>query len=80
MFYKSQVDIANVINELVDQYWQNNIDEAKLIENVKKLFDHNQEKITKDIDFTTVLKQKCGKRRLEVIEKILKLYGKMDMK
>ena len=80
MFYKSQVDVANAINEVVDQYWQSAINEANLIENVQKLYEHNQQKMIKFDEFTTVLKQKCGKRRLEVIEKILKLYCKIDIK
>lgn len=73
MFYKTQRDIAEVVNELIDSYWNNDLEEYKLISNLKALYSNNQEKIFKDGDFTTILKQQCGKRRLEVVEKILGL-------
>lgn len=73
MFYKTQRDIAEVINELIDSYWDDNIDEKLLIRNIKALYSNNEEKIFKDENFTTILKQQCGKRRLEVVEKILDL-------
>lgn len=73
MFYKTQRDIAEVINELIDSYWDNTIDENLLINNIKVLHGNNLNKIIKDGDFTTILKQQCGKRRLEVVEKILNL-------
>lgn len=73
MFYKTQRDIAEVINELIDSYWDNTIDENLLINNIKVLHGNNLNKIIKDGDFTTILKQQCGKRRLEIVEKILNL-------
>lgn len=73
MFYKTQRDIAEVINELIDSYWDDGVDEKLLIKNIKTLYSNNKEKIFKDEDFTTILKQQCGKRRLEVVEKILDL-------
>jgi uncharacterized protein (TIGR04540 family) len=73
MFYKSQVEVSKAINELIDTYWDNRIDEDELFENIKKMLKYNETKIIKDNDFTTVLKQKCGKRRLEVVSKILEL-------
>lgn len=79
LFYKSQVEIADVINELIDGYWENKIDEPLLIENMNKLYDNNQTKIIKDAEFTTVIRQKCGKRRVEVVERILKLSGKIGI-
>jgi len=79
LFYKSQVEVADVINELIDRYWENNMDEPLLFDNINKLYDNNQLKIVKDGDFTTVIRQKCGKRRLEVVAKVLKLSGKADV-
>ena len=73
MFYKTQRDVAEVINELIDSYWDNELEEDKLINDIKVLFSNNDTKIFKDGDFTTILKQQCGKRRLEVVEKILGL-------
>jgi len=79
LFYKSQVEVADVINELIDQYWQHNMDEPLLIENINKLYENNQAKIIKNEEFTTVIRQKCGKRRIDVLERVLKLSGKLDV-
>ena len=79
LFYKSQVEVGNAINELVDQYWANIINEPKLLDSINKLFDNNPAKALKGNDFTTAIKQKCGKRRLEVVARILKLSGKVDL-
>lgn len=79
LFYKSQIEIADIINILIDRYWENDIDEPLLIDNINKLYDNNQSKILRDREFTTVIRQKCGKRRIEVVERILKLSGKIDM-
>lgn len=73
MFYKTQRDVAEVINEQIDAYWEDKLEEDKLINNIKVLYGNNPTKIIKDDDFTTIVKQQCGKRRLEVVEKILEL-------
>lgn len=73
MFYKTQRDIAEVINEIIDLYWDDKLAEEKLISDLKVLYVNNDTKIFKDGDFTTILKQQCGKRRLEVVEKVLEL-------
>lgn len=73
MFYKTQREIAEVLNELIDSYWDNELEEDKLINDIKALYINNDTKIFKNGNFTTILKQQCGKRRLEVVEKILEL-------
>jgi uncharacterized protein (TIGR04540 family) len=73
MFYKSQVEVSTAINELIDAYWDDQIAEEVLLKNINKMVEYNKSKILKDDDFTTILKQKCGKRRLEIVAKILKL-------
>lgn len=71
MFYKTQRELGEVLNRVVDSYWSDQIDENNLIETIKYLYENNSSKMAKDGTFTTVLKQQCGKRRLEVINKIL---------
>lgn len=73
MFYKTQRELAGVINQLVDSYWNNDIDEVNFVEKVKELYANNSSKIVKMGDFTTIMKQQCGKRRLEVISKVIVL-------
>jgi len=73
MFYKTQRELAVVINQLVDSYWNDDIDEDYFVEKIKSLHTNNPGKIAKMGDFTTIMKQQCGKRRLEVISKIIVL-------
>ena len=72
-FYRTQRDLASAINKLVDAYWQDEVKEQGLIEGVKNIYQNNQDKLIKYNQFTKVVQQQCGKRRLEVIEKILKV-------
>jgi uncharacterized protein (TIGR04540 family) len=71
LFYRTQRDLAIDLNKLVDSYWQDKIRENELIDGIKNLYEHNQEKLIKNNQFTKVLQQQCGKRRLAVVEKVL---------
>ncbi|WP_249727152.1 TIGR04540 family protein [Bacillus paralicheniformis] len=73
LFYRTQRDLAIDLNKLIDSYWQNNILENELIEGIKNLYENNQEKLIKNNQFTKVVQQQCGKRRLAVVEKILEI-------
>lgn len=73
MFYRTQRDLAVDLNKLVDSYWQEEIKENVLIDGIKNLYEHNQEKLIKDNEFTKVVQQQCGKRRLVVVEKVLEI-------
>ena len=75
LFYKTQRELALSLNCLVDAYWQDEVDEEVLFKNVQDIYTNNQEKVLKNGDFTTVLRQQCGKRRLVVVERILHLNG-----
>lgn len=72
LFYKTQRELSVSLNELVDAYWNNELNEETLIKSVHDLYINNPNKVLKNDDFTTVLKQQSGKRRLEVIDKIIK--------
>jgi uncharacterized protein (TIGR04540 family) len=71
-FYKSQRELAIILNDIVDRYWNDEINEENFIEILHKLYEDNSQKVMKNDDFTTVLKQQCGKRRLEIVGKIIK--------
>lgn len=71
LFYKTQRELAISLNKIIDAYWNNEMDEVDFIQAIYNLYQNNTSKIFKGEDFTTVLKQQCGKRRLEVIEKII---------
>ncbi|CAG9609142.1 TIGR04540 family protein [Pseudoneobacillus rhizosphaerae] len=72
LFYKTQRELAVSLNGIVDAYWNNEINEDTLIQNVQDVYINNPSKMLKEEDFTKVLQQQCGKRRLEVIDRIIK--------
>lgn len=75
IFYKNQVDVAKALNNLIDRYWENEIQENKLLEGITKIIKNNENKIIKDGIYTTIIQQRCGKKRLEIIESVMKRNG-----
>jgi len=73
MFYKSQVEVAEVINQIIDGYWNDEIEEKDMIDKINRLLKTNLSKVIKEDDFTKVIKQKCGKRRLEIVSNIMEI-------
>lgn len=71
LFYRTQRDLSTALNKIVDAYWQEEIREDELIEGIKSMYEHNQEKLIKNNEFTKVVQQQSGKRRLAVVGKIL---------
>lgn len=72
LFQKTQRDLAATINLIIDTYWEDNINESKMIELIQKLYATNANKFRKDGNYTTILRQQCGKRRLEVVDQVIK--------
>ncbi|NHM30671.1 TIGR04540 family protein [Bacillus sp. C11] len=72
LFYKTQRELAASLNLVIDSYWENEINEDVLIRSISDICINNPNKLLKDGSFTTVLRQQCGKRRLEIVERILK--------
>ena len=71
LYHKTQRDLAICINYVIDQYWKDEIEESYMIELIAKLYSTNTSKFKKNEAYTTVLRQQCGKRRLEVVEQII---------
>lgn len=69
-FFKNQKEAAEAINFIIDSYWDNKIDEKNMIELLQGIMRNNDSLIFKENEFVTLLRQKCGKRRLEVVLKI----------
>jgi uncharacterized protein (TIGR04540 family) len=74
MFYKSQVEVAEVINQIIDGYWNNEIEEIVMFRKIDKLLKNNHSKVIKYNEYTAVIKQKCGKRRLDVVTKVIEMF------
>lgn len=73
IFYKNQVEVAKALNDLIDKYWNNEIQENMLLEGITKIVSNNGKKIIKNGTYTTIIQQRCGKRRLEIINSIVKI-------
>jgi uncharacterized protein (TIGR04540 family) len=71
LFYRTQRDLATSINLVIDKYWEDEIDESKMIELIQKLYTTNTSKFIKEGKFTTILRQQCGKRRLEIVDQVI---------
>ncbi|MCA1026598.1 TIGR04540 family protein [Cytobacillus kochii] len=71
VFQKTQRDLAAIINLIIDTYWEDEIDESKMIELIQKLYAANTNKFKKEGIYTTILRQQCGKRRLEVVDQVI---------
>jgi uncharacterized protein (TIGR04540 family) len=69
-FFKNQKEAAETINFIIDSYWEDKIDEKNMIELLQGIMRNNDSLIFKENEFVTLLRQKCGKRRLEVVLKI----------
>lgn len=72
-FYKNQRELAEALSKVIDQYWGSQIPENEMIENVIRIVVNNKSKVFTDETgrFTTILRQQCGKKRLEIVSKIL---------
>lgn len=70
-FYRTQRELAIALNQLIDSYWENEINEDELMESIKVIYENNNDKLLKDNDYTKVVLQQCGKRRLSIVSKIL---------
>lgn len=70
-FYRNQREVALVINEIIDAYWNEEMLEEEMIEGINKLYLYNSDKILKDNEYTKVIQQQCGKKRLNVISQII---------
>lgn len=73
LFYRTQRDLSTALNQLVDAYWEEEINEDELIYSVKSMYENNRDKLIKSDNFTKVVQQQSGKRRLAVVERILKM-------
>ncbi|UZW16014.1 TIGR04540 family protein [Clostridium pasteurianum] len=69
-YYKNQNDIGIALNFIIDSYWNNSITEKEMIEKINSIVENNKEKILRKEGYVTVIIHKCGKKRLELIDKV----------
>lgn len=74
-YYKNQRDLAEAMIEIIDRYWNREIDEKELIEYLNQITKNNKEKVYLSDGYTSIIQQRLGKKRLELLTKILKVKG-----
>lgn len=71
-FYRTQREVASIVNEIIDDYWADKLTDKELEEQILMIYRNNEDKIIKNNDYTTIIKQQCGKNRLTVVLKLTK--------
>lgn len=77
-YFKSQKDLANALINLIDSYWSSEINEELFLDRINEIVSKNNEKFYSDNEYTSVIRQRLGKRRIELLDKILKLNPKRN--
>ncbi len=71
-YFKNQNDIAEALKGVIDMYWAMEVNEDEFIAYLRQVAQNNEELLYKNGDYTTVVKQKLGVKRLGLLNKILK--------
>ena len=77
-FFKNQADLAQALVKIIDSYWALETNEDELIKYLKQVYENNKEKVIVEDRFTTIIRQKLGKKRSELVSKILKIKGREE--
>ena len=70
-FYRTQREVASIVNEIIDDYWADKLTYEELETIITMIYENNRDKIIKNNEYTTIIKQQCGKNRLTVVSKII---------
>ncbi|AIY81361.1 TIGR04540 family protein [Clostridium botulinum] len=69
-YYKNQKDIGIALNFIIDNYWNGKITEQEMTTKVNSILINNKEKIFLKEEYSKAIIHKCGKKRLELINKV----------
>lgn len=69
--YKTQRESCQAIMTLVESYWNKEINVETLIESIRRLDECNHSKIFRNNDYAYIIKERCGKKRLNIVTEIL---------
>lgn len=71
-YYRTQRELAIVLNEIIDAYWVDKLTDKELEEIILMIYRNNEDRIIKNNEYTTIIKQQCGKNRLSIVSRITK--------
>ena len=69
-YYKNQISLAHALIDIIDKYWAEELSEEAMISSLSELIEKNKEKLFQDDDYTSIIKQRLGKKRLDLLTKI----------
>ncbi len=72
-FCRNQREVALTINEVIDSYWEEKISEKEMILHIEKIYKNNTDKVIRYGAYTKIIQQQCGKKRLEIISKLIEI-------
>lgn len=80
-YFKSQKDLADSLITVIDTYWRLEITEQELIDYLHSVYKKNKDKIiNKENEPTSVIKQRLGKKRLNLTTQILSINQEENTK
>lgn len=69
-YYKNQISLAHALIDIIDKYWAEELSEEAMISSLSGLIEKNKEKLFQVDDYTSIIKQRLGKKRLDLLTKI----------
>ncbi|MEF9991466.1 MAG: TIGR04540 family protein [Romboutsia sp.] len=71
LFYKNQAELGQALKNYIDEYFDNKINQEDFESSIILIINSNKDKFFKDLDIAKKPKQILGKKRLEVLEKVI---------
>jgi uncharacterized protein (TIGR04540 family) len=71
VYYKNQTLTAKGINGVIDKYWAGKINEDELDKELMLIINNNHSLVFRGKDFTPVIRQRVGKKRIRVLNEVL---------
>ncbi|MGL4803489.1 TIGR04540 family protein [Paraclostridium dentum] len=71
LFYKNQAELGHALKDYIDEYFENKINQEDFESKILLIIDSNKDKLFKDLEFAKKPKQILGKKRFEVLDKVL---------
>jgi len=72
-YFKNQRALADAIKKLIDDYWALELPESKMVKILYLLYENNKEMLIRNGYITAIIRQRLGKKRLELLMKVLNI-------
>lgn len=72
-FFKTQKDISEKLILIIDSYWNGEISENEFLNCTNIIVENNQDIIFKENSYGAIIKQRLGKKRICLLDKVLNI-------